>query len=126
MVRERMSRLRAELMEAWRVGTLEQIGAATQAVRELLLEAEGTDAFAPQAPDPRRQRAARVVMVRRPRSIVPEGTRYGMLVVVRLVPGAYSNTRGYEVRCDCGNVKIVRWGNLQQGITKSCGCGRRR
>ena len=27
-----------------------------------------------------------------------------------------------KVRCDCGNEKIVRYGNLRNGTTKSCGC----
>jgi hypothetical protein len=32
--------------------------------------------------------------------------------------------RRFEVRCDCGTVKIVRLGDMRSGSTVSCGCWR--
>ena len=55
------------------------------------------------------------------------GNRYGKLLVL----GWEKNTidaRGqiipwWKCQCDCGNTRIVRGDNLQQGTAKDCGCG---
>lgn len=49
------------------------------------------------------------------------GERYGRLVIIRKADGDRHN---WWVRCDCGNEKIVKIGNLIKS-TKSCGCYRR-
>lgn len=63
----------------------------------------------------------------RRRNEVPIGTRFAMLTVERELdpiprPGGGGTTRLMFCRCDCGLVKEVRYNNLVQGITKSCGC----
>lgn len=50
--------------------------------------------------------------------------KFGRLTVVGLPPKAL--TRAYAiVRCDCGNERSVRIGNLLQGRSQSCGCWQR-
>lgn len=50
--------------------------------------------------------------------VVPAGTRYGRLTVVRdRQPGE----KTVEVRCDCGTETTVRYGDLGR-YTNSCGC----
>lgn len=55
-----------------------------------------------------------------------EGERYGKLVVLEEAAPIYSKTgkmiRRWKCRCDCGNIKIVRHGDLRNGSTVSCGC----
>lgn len=53
---------------------------------------------------------------------VKKGERYGRLVVVCEVSG---DIRTFLCKCDCGNKKAVKLGNLRRGCTKSCGCYRR-
>lgn len=49
------------------------------------------------------------------------GTRYGRWTVIgELEPTTKEHFT--KVRCDCGNEKIVRYGNLKNGTSKSCGC----
>lgn len=55
-----------------------------------------------------------------------EGERYGNLVVMEEAESIYSKTgkmiRRWKCKCDCGNITIVRHGDLRNGSTVSCGC----
>lgn len=54
-----------------------------------------------------------------------QGERYGRLTILMEIPKENrkkSNMREVLCQCDCGNVVIVRVGNLQSGNTTSCGC----
>lgn len=55
-----------------------------------------------------------------------EGERYGKLVVVEEAEPIYSKTgkmiRRWKCKCDCGNITIVRHGDLRNGSTVSRGC----
>lgn len=55
-----------------------------------------------------------------------EGQRYGKLVVLNEATPIYSKTgkmiRRWECQCDCGNITVVRHGDLRNGRTVSCGC----
>lgn len=58
------------------------------------------------------------------------GRRFGYLVVTNLIGRKYTDDKAkstieWECRCDCGNVTIVRQGNLLSGSTFSCGCMKR-
>lgn len=60
------------------------------------------------------------------RGWIPPGTRFGKLVVVG--EGPKRDARGgrtYNCLCDCGQFHNARGGNLRDGFTQSCGCGRR-
>ena len=48
------------------------------------------------------------------------GDRFGLLVVLRIVPGG--RYRRAVVTCDCGAARSVRVGHLNSGATQSCGC----
>jgi len=48
------------------------------------------------------------------------GHVYGRLVVLN-----YVGYQGWQCRCQCGTLKIVRGGNLRAGLTTSCGCLRK-
>ena len=50
------------------------------------------------------------------------GKKYGMLTVIRRLENAPKGVVRWECKCDCGNVVIVRSGNLKNGAVKSCGC----
>lgn len=50
------------------------------------------------------------------------GNKYGKLTVLRRVENAPKGKARWECRCDCGNVVIVRGGDLKYGTVKSCGC----
>ena len=51
------------------------------------------------------------------------GTRFKKLVVLELLsPLPGKKQFRAKVRCDCGKEVVVQKGNLQQGITRSCGC----
>ena len=50
------------------------------------------------------------------------GNKYGMLTVIRRLENAPKGVVRWECKCDCGNVVIVRSGNLKNGAVKSCGC----
>lgn len=59
--------------------------------------------------------------------IIPNGTRFGKLVVLELLPER-SNTglALYKCQCDCGKTCIVSGHNLRSGsFTQSCGCLKR-
>lgn len=49
------------------------------------------------------------------------GIRYSLLLVISY---AYTENRisYWNCKCDCGNIKILRGGNLKSGRVKSCGC----
>ena len=49
------------------------------------------------------------------------GERYGRLLVLKQVEDKRSGTF-WLCKCDCGNEKIIRKGQLKSGKTKSCGC----
>src|SRR5688572_1221930 len=49
------------------------------------------------------------------------GRRFTRLVAVQ-VSRREGRIRFWECRCDCGNTKIAREGNLTHGGTRSCGC----
>lgn len=53
-----------------------------------------------------------------PKTIIPEGTRFGRLTVVPRGVGS-----GIRCLCDCGNEKITSSTNLVLGRITSCGCG---
>lgn len=59
-----------------------------------------------------------VVRKRREESPVV-GRRYGRLVVVERLQ---SKPPIYRVVCDCGNERVVRYNNMHNGRTRSCGC----
>jgi len=48
------------------------------------------------------------------------GQRFGKLVVIEKVCGYPSYS--WKCKCDCGNTKVVRRGNLTSGKSRSCGC----
>jgi hypothetical protein len=50
------------------------------------------------------------------------GQRFGLWEVVRLVSTGRATL--WSCRCDCGNVREVRAGNLKQGGSTNCGCVR--
>jgi hypothetical protein len=55
------------------------------------------------------------------------GQRFGRLVAIRLaeridVPNSSNTISIWECVCDCGVTKRFRYGHLQSGATKSCGC----
>ena len=57
----------------------------------------------------------------RPQIGIPNGTRFGRLVVVGQAPAAGRRSRSV-CKCDCGNQKIVTNHNLKTGNVSSCGC----
>lgn len=58
--------------------------------------------------------------------VFPIGTRFNRLVVVEVIlpeTGPINvSTIKYRCKCDCGNEKIARHGDLRRGMTQSCGC----
>lgn len=53
--------------------------------------------------------------------IIPEGSRFGKLVVLGIEDGWIRRVR-YACRCDCGAMHSVDGRFLTAGSTKSCGC----
>jgi len=49
------------------------------------------------------------------------GKRYGRLTILQDL-GIMNKTRFVLCLCECGNIKQFRYGNLNSGVTKSCGC----
>lgn len=47
-----------------------------------------------------------------------KGQKFGRLTIIR----HYSREKGYECRCDCGNITIAKTWALKTGRHKSCGC----
>jgi len=50
------------------------------------------------------------------------GRRFGLLVVTGVARAVGDQYSMMDCRCDCGNEKRVRLGNLRAGNTRSCGC----
>lgn len=50
------------------------------------------------------------------------GEKIGRLTIIRYVGENAKGTKFYECKCDCGNIKIIRWTSLVTGNTTSCGC----
>lgn len=59
-----------------------------------------------------------------PKIIDLTGKKYNRLLVTRFV-GLDKNGAVWECKCDCGNIKNVRSGDLRSGNTNSCGCYRK-
>lgn len=58
--------------------------------------------------------------MRQPKAI-PEGTRFGRLVVVDFY-GYIDHQAFFNCVCDCGNTKVAKANSLRTGNTISCGC----
>lgn len=54
------------------------------------------------------------------------GQTYGRLTVVGEAPQKAQGGRQWKCQCACGREKIVSHGNLRSGMSKSCGCEKRR
>lgn len=50
------------------------------------------------------------------------GQRFGRLTVIRRCGTSKDGQKVYECRCDCGNIRQIRSGNLRNAHTISCGC----
>ena len=50
------------------------------------------------------------------------GDRFGRLEVVSITDKHYAGGKFIVCKCDCGNIKEIRSGNLISGNTRSCGC----
>jgi len=51
------------------------------------------------------------------------GKKFGKLLVIeRELPNDSSNNIRWKCQCDCGEIVIIRGGNLTDNRTKSCGC----
>jgi hypothetical protein len=50
------------------------------------------------------------------------GERFGRLLVIKRVENSKYNETQWLCKCDCGKEKIVKYGKLAYGKTKSCGC----
>lgn len=50
------------------------------------------------------------------------GMRFGRFTVVEFHSNNKHNQTMWRCRCDCGNERIVCVGNLNYGVSKSCGC----
>lgn len=50
------------------------------------------------------------------------GKRFGKLLVIKYVFTDKFQQRKWECLCDCGNIKYVSTGSLNQGQNMSCGC----
>lgn len=50
------------------------------------------------------------------------GERHGMLTIVSRATDTTDRYPRFNVVCDCGGASEVRYGNLQTGAVKSCGC----
>ena len=49
------------------------------------------------------------------------GMKYGMLTILELVPTDKGKPTKYLCRCDCGNEKVLKYGNIYT-CKSSCGC----
>lgn len=52
---------------------------------------------------------------------VNPGDKFGMLTVIREVEKR-AKKRYFLCKCDCGNIREVRFVAMRAGETKSCGC----
>lgn len=71
---------------------------------------------------------------KRPRAVIPAGTRFGLLVVEGRAPDHMRSCNYKKERrirsawwclCDCGERVSVSMDGLKSGLTRSCGCLRR-
>lgn len=72
-------------------------------------------------------RTERLVEAARKRAVpVTTGARFGMLTIVG--PCGRNNRGRQLVRavCDCGMETTAEWNNVRHGVTKSCGCQKKR
>ena len=53
------------------------------------------------------------------------GMRFGRLTVLSMSENDSSGRSQWLCQCDCGNQKVVKNGNLRDGLTSSCGCYRK-
>lgn len=53
------------------------------------------------------------------------GRKFGRLTVIKDAGNDKRGTSLWECKCDCGNIKIVRYNHLVPERIKSCGCFRR-
>ena len=53
--------------------------------------------------------------------IIPTGTRFGSLTVIRRGPNV-KKFAGWFCMCDCGNMALISGPGLRSGNNKSCGC----
>lgn len=58
----------------------------------------------------------------RPAAVIPNGTKFGRLIVIEEVARDRHNHRRFSCECSCGNELVVVSSNLQSGTTQSCGC----
>ena len=54
--------------------------------------------------------------------LIPNGTRFGRLTVIKLLDKKIRNGRVYLCQCDCGNICEKTAQSLRNDGTKSCGC----
>ena len=50
------------------------------------------------------------------------GQKFGKLIVVEMIVRGVEEHLKCLVKCECGNIKVVRVSHLQNGNTQSCGC----
>ena len=50
------------------------------------------------------------------------GERFGKLVVISFAGRNKHYAALWNIKCDCGNIKIVHGPHLKRGAVKSCGC----
>lgn len=53
------------------------------------------------------------------------GIRYGRLIVIKFIDMVWDGSCFYSCwlcKCDCGKEVRIKGGNLQSGMTQSCGC----
>lgn len=50
------------------------------------------------------------------------GQRFSRLLILEEVERSKWNDRRVRCLCDCGKTKIINYGSIKQGLTKSCGC----
>ena len=51
-----------------------------------------------------------------------QGKKYGRLTVIAEAGRSRARSRQFLCHCECGNEKIVTYGNLNAGHIRSCGC----
>lgn len=56
------------------------------------------------------------------RAIIKPGTKFNYLTVIKELKQGSEWQRNFLCKCDCGNIKSFRLGNLLNGHSKSCGC----
>jgi 5-methylcytosine-specific restriction endonuclease McrA len=57
------------------------------------------------------------------RKVNPIGQKFGRLTIQEKL--TTSEITSYLCQCDCGKSIVARWGNIQSGTTRSCGCLRK-